>query len=161
MDTMCDHMTLFPWRRQQKRARNDEFVPNASSYPCKLSKRGAECRIPAAAKWPLASEQDGFVLRSSPDPVLTCVLASSGFYRSTAAAAAVIRRLYRRLVAAYDLYRGNIQSAGPLPSLFTNDETIKTGSHISSQRLYFFEKLRLSAGDGWGFKVTAVFYDCY
>lgn len=48
-----------------------------------------------------------------------------------------------------------------LASLFTNDETIKTGSHISSQRLYFFEKLRLSAGDGWGFKVTAVFYDCY
>lgn len=161
MDTICDHMTLFPWRRQRMRARSEEFVPNT----CKLSKHRTECRISAAEKWPSASAQDGFALRSSPDPVLTCVLASSGFYRSTAAAAAaaaaVIRRVYRRLVAACDLYSGNIQSAGPLPNLFTNDETIKTGSHISSQRLYFFEKLRLSAGDGWCFKVTALFYDCY
>lgn len=56
---------------------------------------------------------------------------------------------------------GSVQFGRLLEGLFTNDQTIKTGSHISSQRLYFFEKLRLSGGDGWGFKVTTVFYDCY
>lgn len=45
-------------------------------------------------------------------------------------------------------------------SLLTNEETIKTGSHISSQSS-FFEKLRWKVGDGWGFKVTAEVYDCY
>lgn len=59
------------------------------------------------------------------------------------------------------IYAGKRPVGRLLERLFTNDETIKTGSHISSQRLYFFEKLRLSGGDGWGFKVTLVFYDCH
>lgn len=46
------------------------------------------------------------------------------------------------------IYAGKRPVGRLLERLFTNDETIKTGSHISSQRLYFFEKLRLSGGDG-------------
>lgn len=110
------------------------------------------CWLRAAVKWPPAYKA-GWIC--SPDPVLTRDQASSRFTRST---------LRRRVIDAswpFMIYTGKHPVSRLLASLFTDDETIKTGSHISSQRLYVFEKLRLSGGDGWGLKVTAVFYDCY
>lgn len=98
-------------------------------------------------KFPSANKQDGFVLHIQFD------LCS---YRSTQQ-----RQVIDASWPLWFIQRETSSRPWCWQNLFTNDETIKIGSHISSQRLFLGEKLRRSSGDGWGFKVTAVVYDRY
>lgn len=62
----------------------------------------------------------------------------------------------------YDLYRetSSRPAAGEPFYKWWNDKNRKS-YFLTKAFFFFFEKLRQSGGDGWGFKVTAVVYDCY